>query len=64
MPETTMNEDDRMILRKNYIRLAWKPLVIYSVAEAMMPEGVTKLQLRPCVNGMYGGHVVIALLRR
>ncbi len=61
MPEAAVNEDDRAIFRKHNIWRTREAPVIHPVAEAILPEGMAKLQLRLCGGGVDGGHVAMAL---
>ncbi len=61
VPETAVNEDGRAILGKADIRFPWEFLVIYSIAESLVPKGMTQHQLRLCGGGVDGSHVAMAL---
>ena len=61
MPEAAVNEDDRAIFRKHNNWRTREAPVIHPLAEAILPEGMAKLQLRLCGGGVDGGHVAMAL---
>ena len=61
MPEAAVNKDDRAIFRKHNIWGTREAPVIHPIAEAFLPEGMAKPQLRFCGGGVDGSHVAVAL---
>ena len=62
MPEAAVDEDDGAVLGEDDIRFAGQFLVVYPIAESLVPKGMTQLQLRLCGGGVDGGHVAMALV--
>jgi len=64
MPETTMDEKNRFILRKNQIRCPWKPLIVQPVTEPMREKEFSDNQLGLGILTPYPAHVETSYLFR
>ena len=60
VPESSVDEDDSVVLGEDDVGFTGQSLVVHPVAEASVPEGVAQLQLRLGRGGVYGSHIEVA----
>ena len=61
MPEATMYEDNGAVFGEDDVGSPRETLIVYAIAEPLIPKGVTQRKLRLCGSGVDGGHVTVAL---
>ena len=64
VPEATVHENNSFIFWQNYIRFAWKTLIIFAISESLREQKLPDFFFRFGVLTVYSRHVVTSRFRR